>query len=261
MVYRETYGIPPLLVSTVGGKLVSGATGRHVPIAMIILHGALGSAAQMEPLRALLGARTIELPGHGATPLGAASFDIETFASFVADALNRAGGEEDIFGYSMGGYIAMLIASRRMAPIRRIVTLGTKFEWTPEVAARDASRLNPETIGRKVPAFAAQLRQRHVAVGWEMNVRHTAQLVRTLGDNPLLAAPEFERVSNPVCIMVGDDDRTVDVAECERIAALCARADVKVLPGTPHPIEQVSLEALVSAVTAFMGAAEPLPRN
>ena len=114
---------------------------------ILILHGALGAAAQMQPiadvLRAIDGVQrdvhSIELPGHGETPLEQdEDFAIAHFADMVAEQIVQRGMARPLgFGYSMGGYVALALESRRPNSFCGIVTLGTKFAWTPDGAARE----------------------------------------------------------------------------------------------------------------------------
>jgi pimeloyl-ACP methyl ester carboxylesterase len=214
-------------------------------VPLYLIHGALGSADQLLPLEHSLAAigdvRRVELAGHGATPLGNLPFTIETFAAQLLARLDADGVEcADIFGYSMGGYVALTLALEHSPRIRRIVTLGTKFEWTSEVAAKEAGRLDAAKMRAKVPRFAEQLERRHaVAGGWEQTLAATASLLTELGDHPRLTAESLARISIPVCIGVGDRDATVSVEESARISRQLGAGSLMVLPNTPHPLEQV----------------------
>jgi pimeloyl-ACP methyl ester carboxylesterase len=229
---------------------------------ILVVHGALGSAAQMRPVADALAAIGIpflvELPGHGETPLPDGSvFGMDAFADAIAAAVTQTGtlsndGEAEIpapvvFGYSMGGYAALLLEARTPRTFGGIVTLGTRFEWTPELAAKEASRLDAAAITAKVPKFADTLAERHArAGGWHRVLDDTAALLRELGGAPLLGAGTLGRIEIPVTIAVGDRDDTVSAEEAERIAGMLQNATVAVLPDVPHPIERVPRESIDS---------------
>lgn len=228
---------------------------------MLVVHGALGSAAQMQPVTNALGAldrfasvRAIELPGHGHTPLaGSAAFSMDDFAESIAAEARAARSADDcppvLFGYSMGGYAALLLASRAPTAFTALVTLGTMLRWTPEVATLAASRLDPAVIAARVPAFADTLAKRHVnAGGWEPLMQRTAALLRGLGDAPPLTNASLASVRCPVHLLVGEKDDSVTLADCEIAVGLMPHAQATILPGVPHPIEKVPVDAVVRFV-------------
>lgn len=224
---------------------------------ILVLHGALGSAEQMRPVAdalAPLGAvRALEFPGHGASPLGAREFSVPGFVAWLAAAL-RADERPLVFGYSMGGYVALALEAARPGTFAGIVTLGTKFAWTPESASREAARLDAVVIREKVPRFAAALEARHAAAdGWESVLARTGALLRQVGDRPLLDAASLARVACPVTVAVGEQDDTVSPAEAREAAGQVADGLAEVLPGIGHPIERVPVplvEALVRPLLA-----------
>lgn len=225
---------------------------------IVLLHGALGASSQLEPLadslRPWFRVHLVDFEGHGAAPARNPGFTVDSLVQNVADALdgNRVGCA-DVFGYSMGGYVALRLAATHPARVRRIATLGTKFRWDPATAEREAARLDPSTIAAKVPKFAESLRARHVhAGGWERVLARTAAFLRALGDAPPLADETLRAVTHPVQVLVGGRDSTVSVAESEAVAALLPHGSLLVLDDVPHPIEQVSREVLAGAIRDFM---------
>lgn len=224
------------------------------PPTILLVHGALGDAEQMRPLADALGelgsVHLVELPGHGRTPLPSdATFGLNLFARTIGDAAlqHRVGDRAPLcFGYSMGGYAALTLAATSPDILAGIVTLGTKFEWTPDVAAAGAARLDAALLQAKVPAFAEQLRQRHEdAGGWELLLSRTAAFLTGLGADPILQADTLANIRTPVRLVVGSRDDTVTSPEVERMLSLLPNATMHVLADMPHAIERVAIPLLV----------------
>jgi pimeloyl-ACP methyl ester carboxylesterase len=237
----------PKLKDPYDWNLVRPAPSHKVPLVMrpiVLLHGALGSAAQLGPiadeLRALGPVHVLEFPGHGETALGATEFSIEGFAQFVGASLAARGLDRPrVFGYSMGGYVALALEAARPGTCGSIVTLGTKYAWTAVSAAREAAQLDADAIRATLPRFAAALEARHrIAGGWETLLVRTAALLHGLGSGAALDAGRLAAVRCPVCCAVGDRDSTVTVEETQALA-LAVRGNTEVLAGVQHPIERL----------------------
>lgn len=229
---------------------------------IFVVHGALGSAVQMEPiahaLESLGDVHNVELPGHGQTPLPAGSdFSIDTFTDALALAIGRASHDATVkrfvFGYSMGGYVALALEANRPGTFAGILTLGTKFAWTPALALRDGSRLNADIIAEKVPKFATALEERHRNTGgWKLVLDRTANLLVQLGDKPILTRQSLGGVQARTCIAVGERDDTVSADEAREYAGYVPNARAEVLPDTPHSIERVSAEAIAEQMRTLI---------
>jgi pimeloyl-ACP methyl ester carboxylesterase len=225
--------------------------------AVLVVHGALGSGAQMQPVAdALTDSQrfahvlTVELPGHGDTPADA-GFGMEVFTTALADAIHGAALVRPlVFGYSMGGYVGLLLEAQAPGTLGGLVTLGTMLHWTPEVAARAAARLDPALMRAKVPAFADALEARHRgAGGWERVLTDTAALLTDLGAAPPLTDDALRAVACPVHLLVGSKDDTVTLEETARVASQMPHAQASMLDDVPHPIERVPTHLVVRAMT------------
>ena len=73
----------------------------------------------------------------------------------------------------MGGYVALGLAAEHPNRIKKVVTLGTKIDWSPEVAASMSRMFDPEKIQAKVPAFANLLAQAHAPADWKKVCQYT----------------------------------------------------------------------------------------
>jgi pimeloyl-ACP methyl ester carboxylesterase len=224
---------------------------------LILVHGALGDATQLAPLAAKLGSArritVLELEGHGKTPFRNRPLRMEALAESVVEAMDARGIERaDFFGYSMGGYVALQIAATHPDRVERIVTLATKFAWTPEIATRETAMLDAATIRAKVPKFAAALEARHTGAGWEALLAQTADLMHALGGRPLLSDPVLASIATPVRIGVGDRDATVSIDESAAAARQLPQGELEVHPRTPHPFEKAPLDRIARSIDEFL---------
>src|SRR5687768_6245802 len=104
---------------------------------LLLLHGAIGSSEQLKPLADNLSkdfhVHLFDFPGHGGKPLPA-GFSIQFFAESVVEYLNKNNLlKVSVFGYSMGGYVAMYLAKHYPLLIDHVITLATKFEWNEAI--------------------------------------------------------------------------------------------------------------------------------
>ncbi len=228
---------------------------------LLLLHGALGDRTTFAPLQPALAAHgltdvhALDFEGHGACAEADRPFRLEHFAENAADWLEAHGSEPvDVFGYSMGGYVGLLLAAHQPGRIRSVFTLGTKLVWSPAVAADAIRQLDPVRVSEKVPAFAATLAARHTATGWEQVMRGTADALVALGAAPLLTPEVMARIACPVRLALGDRDTTVALGELRDAIGQLARGSAEVFPDTPHPLERAPMDRLARSIAEFRGA-------
>lgn len=222
---------------------------------IIMLHGALGTSVQLKKLAAHLESNSpihlINFEGHGSKSLPERPFRMEYFAENVLDYMDQHNIEQaDFFGYSMGGYVAMILAKEQPDRVGRIATLGTVLTWSSEIADRECRFLNPEKIKEKVPAFAAELNKRHPA-GWEKVSAKTKDLLMDLGNNPRISVSELSKISQLVRIHVGDRDETAGIQQSLDVYKKLQNGEFMVLPNTAHPIERADVKILADSLNAF----------
>jgi pimeloyl-ACP methyl ester carboxylesterase len=221
---------------------------------VLLLHGALGSATQLNPLKASLKEHgftvySMNFSGHSGESFSA-QFGIETFAADVekflkANQLKQA----DIFGYSMGGYVALWLAYLHPEVVGKIITLGTKFDWNPESAAREIHKVNPDKILEKVPAFARVLEQRHAPNDWKELLQKTSDMMEQLGNKPLLSEQILATIKAEVLVLRGDQDDMADLMYSKKVAEMLPHAKFASLEKTPHPIERADVKFLTRILT------------
>jgi len=226
---------------------------------LLLLHGALGAIDQMEGLRRALTpdfeVYAFNFAGHGGRPLPEDGLHIGAFAQELSDFLDANQLEEvHLFGYSMGGYVALSLLQHYPeyeTRIGRIATLGTKFDWSPESAEREAGMLNADVLEQKVPKFVEMLQKRHAPADWRALLEATAAMLRRLGNGEAFDMEDLASIEHPVLILRGELDNMVGADESENAAAFLPNGEFQELPATKHPLEQVDAAMLAEVLKAY----------
>lgn len=224
---------------------------------LVLLHGAIGAKDQMEGLSWRLKedyiTHTLNFSGHGGDPFTSDEFSIPCFANDLLVYLRENKIEQaNIFGYSMGGYVAMYTAKFFPQFINKVITLATKFYWDEEVSAKEVKMLDPNKIIEKVPAFAKQLEQRHAPNDWRLVVEKTKAMLLKLGSKNELDLNDYKNIQAQALLLLGDKDKMITRDETMAVQEAMPNAHFKLLPNTAHPIDQVSAESISSVISSFL---------
>ena len=222
---------------------------------LLLLHGAIGSSDQLKELARALSTdfevHKLDFSGHGGRELPEV-FSIATFAQDVVAFMEIKGlTSVSIFGYSMGGYVALFLARHYPEKVKSVYTLATKFAWTPESAQREAKMLDALKIKEKIPAFALALQKRHEPMSWEEILIKTADMMVAMGERNPLSAEDIAAIAHPVRLSVGDRDAMVSIEETLAIYRQLPHASLAVLPNVQHPIEKISVGDLECEIKSF----------
>jgi pimeloyl-ACP methyl ester carboxylesterase len=223
---------------------------------LLLLHGALGSAKSFQLIEPLLQndfeVHTFTFEGHGEKKIPESDFTIAGFADEVLNYLNQNSiNKIAIFGYSMGGYVGLYLAKHFPEKVEKLYTLATKIHWTIEGSQKEVTLLNPTIIKEKVPKYALALEQLH-GTFWEILMQKTAQMMLHLGENPSLNNEDFQQITIPVLLSVGDKDAMVTIEETVNAYRKLNTAQFFVMPNTMHSIEKVDVAELVHQIKRFM---------
>lgn len=224
---------------------------------LLLLHGALGSPATLAPLAEQLAAdftvKTLAFAGHGGRPVQPETFTLPHFAQEVLDFLAaHETGPAHVFGYSMGGYAALLAAAREPGRFASLTALGTTVDWAPDLVATATGFMDPANIAARFPGFAEQLRQRHAPADWTAVVTATARLIAAAGAARFLQAEDFADLRAPVHLLMGDADQAAGPEALAALAARLPQGRFEVLPHTPHPLERVDLAMLSGRIRSLI---------
>lgn len=225
---------------------------------LLLLHGALGSKDQFKSLKEKLtnqfDVHTFDFEGHGKRA-SSNDFTMKTFVANVIQYLQEHKIEKaNIFGYSMGGYVALNLAKNRPELVEKIMTLGTKFNWTKETAEKEIRMLNPEKIEEKVPAFADQLATIHSSNNWKEVVNKTAKMMYELGTDKKLTTTDLAQIKHDVLIGIGGKDKMVSIEESTKSAHSLPNGQLVIIENFQHPIEKINEDKLTSILSNFIKA-------
>lgn len=222
---------------------------------LLLLHGALGSKDQFDSLIPKLEEHyeihTLNFEGHGQAGPTDSAFRIEYFSENVLGYLDEHDIREiNIFGYSMGGYVALNLAKEQPESVHKIATLGTILQWDEEIAELESRHLYPDRIKEKVPLFADQLKQRHL-YGCKKVVDKTRELVQNLGSDPVIKKDDWQTIKHSIRLHVGDRDTTAGIDKTIEIYRKMDYADLAVLPKTGHSLLEVNQSVLIASLVDF----------
>lgn len=222
---------------------------------ILLLHGALGTKEQFRNLQKQLidhfQVHTLDFAGHGSNA-STAAYSIDLFTKNTVDYLAEYKLTKiNIFGYSMGGYVALNLAKQHPDLVDKIMILGTKFNWTPENAEKEIKMLNPAKIEEKVPAFAKQLASIHTSNDWKGVMRRTANMMLALGAGEKLTMAELAQIKQQVLIGIGGADKMVSIEESQESSTVLPNGQLRIIEGFPHPIDRVNVEQLAEIIASF----------
>jgi pimeloyl-ACP methyl ester carboxylesterase len=254
--YYEIHGTGGPLVLLHGAYMTIDAMGEVVP-----------SLAKTQRIIA------VELQGHGRTADIDRPLSYEQMADDTAALLRHIGIEEaDIFGYSMGGGIALQVTIRHPEVVRKLVVASASYTsdgMHPELLEMIPT-LTPEAFAGS-PIEEAYLR---TAPNPEDFPTLVAKL-KQLDMEPFAWAPEdIQGIGAPALLIIGDSDaiRLEHAVELFRLLgggvmgdlAGLPRSQLAVLPGTAHFVHAGSglldrADWLLSMIDGFLDA--PMPET
>lgn len=224
---------------------------------ILLLHGAIGAQDHLQPLADKLTEKykvlKFNFSGHGGKPFSGNSFSISAFAGEVLEFLDENNIDSvNIFGYSMGGYVAMHLAKNHPQRIQKIITLATKFYWDEATVEKELKMLDAEKIEQKLPAFAKVLQQRHAPNIWKELLSKTREMLTAMGKQNPLQLKDYAHIANPCLLLIGDRDKMITLDETVDVFKQLPNGQMAMLPATQHPIEQVNLIVLAFMIKNFI---------
>lgn len=216
---------------------------------LLILHGALGAKSQFKELIKSLSETydvySLDFDGHGQNDSYAGNYSIAHFAEQTSATLRALGWEKPlVFGYSMGGYVALKLEALHPGTFEKIITLGTKFDWNPDSAHQEARMLDPEKMQEKIPAYVVYLKSLHGDNHWKSVVERTAEMMLEMGNHPPITTEILQSIEIPVTCLRGANDQMVNEAETLWAVNALQHAVYTEIPEWKHPIDRIPVGEL-----------------
>ncbi|MGH2493521.1 MAG: alpha/beta fold hydrolase [Ktedonobacteraceae bacterium] len=241
---------------------------------LVLLHGNLSTIGttfgkvlpQLASTRRII---AVEQQGHGHTADIDRPFSLVQWAEDTTALLSHLGIEQaDFFGYSSGGAVALEIALRSAALVRKLIIAGgTSYRrdgFYPELLAAGAT-MQPEDLD------GSSFQQAYARVAphpeqWHRLVAKIADFDRSIGDRSREA---IASIKAPALLIIGDSDivRPEHTVEMFRLLGGgvigdlvgLPRSQLAVLPGTTHETLVDRAGWLVSMITEFLDV--PMPET
>ncbi|MFZ0545343.1 MAG: alpha/beta hydrolase [Candidatus Promineifilaceae bacterium] len=223
---------------------------------LILLPGMLGSIGTqwrnfISPLSRSYRVVLMDLRGHGRSENKASWLNPERMMKDILGLADYLHADTfHIAGYSLGGYLGLMLALNHPRRVSTLLMHATKFYWTNEAVANMRAQLDPDAMGQKVPGYANQLAQEHGGSHWRVLVRQAADLVGYLSQEGITEGMAAH-TQNPCLISVGDRDELVSLPEAQRLSRVVANGELIVLPGVRHPFRTVREVPLLPMMLAF----------
>jgi pimeloyl-ACP methyl ester carboxylesterase len=220
---------------------------------VILLHGALGSSSDHSSFADKLSheglhPQLLEFSGHGNQPFsddfGIKQFSTELKAFIEKKDLKGAA----IFGYSMGGFVALYTASIHADLVGPIITLGTKLNWTNENITQESGFCDWNFLLQKAPSFAGSLKTKHA--DHMLLLQKTATMIKAF-ENGNLHIPEWQPTQK-IVLGLGDRDKLVTIDECREFMKGRKTCGLYMLPNTGHPFDQADQTLLAKVVKRML---------
>lgn len=268
----------------------------------VYLHGLGGSATNWTELAGLLAGTAdglaVDLPGFGLSPPPVdGDFRMSTQADTIARIIEATGeGPVHLFGNSMGGAIALLLADRRPDLVRSLtlvspampdlrldlrrmsdprmavavlplvgrsarrqlaaLTARQRTEQLLRLCFADPTRVTPARFDLAVAECAERM-----AMPWASNLLGpaVAAIVREWLAPPARSLwAVAHRIKVPTLVIWGDQDRVISVRKAARTARLLPRGRLLVLPRTGHAAQ---MERPTSVAKAVLGMWQAVDRG
>ena len=190
-----------------------------------------------------------DLPGFGASPVPDEAIGADAYADIVADLLDDFDRPPVLVGHSFGGRVAVCLAAKHPDRVASLVLAGApliRLETgrRPPLAYRAARWLN------RVGLVSDERLEREKRSRGSADYRASSGVMRDILVKVVNESYESQlsRITQPVLLLWGENDREVPVSVAESASALLTNSTLEVLPGVGHLVPTDAPDALRAAI-------------
>jgi pimeloyl-ACP methyl ester carboxylesterase len=195
-----------------------------------------------------------DLWGHGRSPDREGPYSLDSFATDVAELIERvAGGRAHVVGHSIGAAVALTLALAHPERVDRLVMISGGFD----VSSDPRGPLSIDEMVEQTVAFLGPTYGEVSPDGEEHFAVVTRKDFELSAHEPMLTVDEVGAIRARTLVMVADDDITTLDHTLDMSRAI-SNSELAVVPGTSHFLLQEK-PALVNAILLDFLANDPVP--
>ncbi|MCO6475974.1 MAG: alpha/beta fold hydrolase [Phaeodactylibacter sp.] len=257
-----------------GVKLYYEDTGAGAET-IVFSHGLLWSgrmfAAQVEHLKGRYRVITYDHRGQGRSEVAADGYDMDTLANDALALMDGLGiGRCHFAGLSMGGFVALRLASRHPERIQSLILMETTAQPEPaenvpryRMLTKIVKLLGPRAVKKPVmnimfsQAFlqdpARKAERRHWGKELTANKRSITRAVQGVIDREGVPPEALAAIRCPTLIIVGEQDVATVPAKSEYLHQHIPGSQLVYIPNAGHTSSVEEPEAVNGAIGGFLG--------
>lgn len=223
---------------------------------LVMLHGARGAATLLRPLGEAVASGhqviILNLLGHGGRPLperfSLAALGADVLAQMDAHGLGRV----HLFGYSLGGTLALWLACHHPERFIGWCALAPKVRFDARTVSHFthlSSLARIERPGSPQPELQTRL---HPGQDWRMLAERLAEMYRRFGKQAELIESDLEAMRRPGLLISASEDPLLSGEEFLALHRLIPNSQALSFSGSAHPLEALPQPQLVAALRTWL---------
>ena len=205
--------------------------------------GIIAFGGQIQPFFHTYRCLLPDFRGHGRTTSESKDWDTPLIAEDMADFLQAMGiRKAHLLGYSLGGGVALHLASKHPELVKSIITIGCSGQADPA----GSEDFEPESlIKNHQDAVIERMKSLHMDAHGGDWQHHMRMSVRDWRLYPSLSDGDWSKLTMPMLLIGGENDSFASPAKLAYMQSKCPQAETFSVPGGGHrphmPTEQVKM--------------------